>query len=150
MSEEARDVILIRVDEKVLAKRRKKSAFRSLCLFVFAYFSTVHLFSHELNVFKNLVTMVRRVFAKKLWKSVRSRRSTWRCQFGRYALLGEKSSRDSRITRVGNFPPQKSRHMNATGMTWPLNIAPIRLYDLDASESQFHRENFPAEDPCFV
>lgn len=44
--------------------------------------------------------------AGKPWeKCWNRRRSTWRSQFGRYALLGEKSSPDSQITRAGNFSP---------------------------------------------
>lgn len=84
---------------------------RSYCLLVFA-FLTVRL----------LVPSTRRIFSRILrgaydraaqpglrreshGKSVcSSRRSTWHNQFGRYALLGEKSSLDSRITRAGNLP----------------------------------------------
>lgn len=127
------------------------SAFRSSCLFVFAYFSAVHLLVlSRVECFQEFswrwwLGEVSR--EGRLWKSVRSRRSTWCCQFGRYALLGEKSLPDFRITRVGNFPPKKSRHVNAAGTMRPLNIVPIRLYDPDASESQFHRESFPQKDP---
>lgn len=67
-----------------------------------------------------------------------SLRLTWREEFAR-------------------FPDNESRKLPATEvstrecdrcMMRPLNIVPIRSYDLDASESQFHRESFPREGPC--
>jgi len=61
----------------------------------------------EVNVFKNLVALwlcgADGIPQEGHGKKYSNRRSTWRSQFGRYALLGEKSSPDSRITRARNF-----------------------------------------------
>lgn len=91
------------------------------------------------------MTMRRR--RNSAWEKCSSWRSTWRSQFGRYALLGEKSSPDSRITRAGNFPlgPEEiSTRECRYDVTFKYRSnSLVRVCTTpDAFELQFHRKSF--------
>jgi len=112
---------LIRVEEKILAEETEEVSV--LARIVYLYSPSVRLFvlySYKVNVFKNLVALMttwrRRDSSEKPWEKCSSRRSTWRSQFGRYALLGEKSSSDFSDNESGKLLAgfrKKSRHVNA-------------------------------------